>query len=225
MQTTVSDLILDVASDETRAAGNLIVPNYFREDLTEGGNAIEQVEKAELIALLDALETLGITNFTATVDASIITGLTGAQLDTLLVSGSMHTSMSYMVHDNDNVNTLIPDLAETDAYDLVDLLTKAETKAFILAANKLGAASFVSVNFSFAAIAALTPEDRDVVLSSMIVRNIVTPDIVNGVNAKNAANFPGGPFYTIDNTDYEESNPALFLTKQGALDAIAFINS
>jgi hypothetical protein len=225
MQTTVSDLILDVASDESGAAGNLIVPDFFREALTAGGGAIEQVEKAELIALLDALETLGITNFTATVDASIITGLSDAQLDTLLISGSMHTSMSYMIQGNTNVNASIPDLAETDAYDIVDLLTKAETKAFIKAANKLGASSFATVNFSFAAISTLAPADRDIVLSSMIVRNIITPDIQNAVAAKNADNFPGGPFYTIDNTDYEESNPALFLTKQGALDAIAFINS
>ena len=225
MQATVSDKILDVASDESGAAGNLIVPDYFREALTAGGAGIEQIEKAELIALLDALEVLGITDFSATIDASVVTDLSGAQLDTLLISGSMHVTVSYMIQSNGNVSGSIPALAQTDAYDIDDILTKAETKAFILAANTLGASSIATVNFDLAAISALTPAERDTVLSSMIVRNMVTTDIENGVTAKNAANFPGGPFYTIDNTDYEESNPLLFLTKQGALDAIDFINS
>jgi hypothetical protein len=226
MQATVSDKILDVASDQTGAAGNLIVPDYFREALTAGGSSIEQIEKAELIALLNALEVLGITDFTATIDASVVTDLSDAELDMLLVSGSMHVTVSKMIQANGNVSGSIPALALTDAYDIDDILTKTEIKAFIRAANTIGASSIQTVSFDFAAIQALTPEQREVVLESMIVRNMITGDVQTGVTAKNAANIPGGgPFYTIDNTDYEESNPALFLTKQGAIDAIAFINS
>ena len=138
MQTTISKSILDQASDESGSAGSLIVPNYFRETLPFGLTTTTQIEKAELIALLDSLESLGITNFSDAISPSAITSMNDAQLDTLLGSGSMHITIDYMIGDNANIT--VPDKAQVDLYDLTDVTTKAEVKAFIKAA-KIGRAS------------------------------------------------------------------------------------
>ena len=226
MQATVSDTLLSGALDDLAAAGcgSLIVPNHFRETLNVGAGTNEQIEKTELKALLTSLETLGVSDFSGAVDASVVTSLTDAQLDILLASGSMQVTVDNMLKGNANINSSIPDLAVEDVFGMTGITTVTEIKAFIKAANTVGGSNISNVDFDLAVIAALTPAEQDTVLSSMIVRNMITSDVETAVAAKNIAIFPLPP-YIIDNTDYEESNPTLFLTKQGALDAITFINS
>ncbi|MDD3478450.1 MAG: hypothetical protein PHP32_06190 [Candidatus Izemoplasmatales bacterium] len=227
MQATISDKILSGALDDTAAAGSgsLIVPNYFRETLNVGLSTATQIEKVELKALLTSLEALGITDFSGSMDASIVTSMSDAELDILLDSGSMQVTIDNMLKGNANISAEIPALAVEDVYDMTDITTKAEIKAFIRAANTMGAASIETVDFSLAAITALTPAERDTVLNSMIVRNMITDDIETAIAVINANNIPLGPFYSFDNSDYENNDPGLFLTKQGALDAIAFIDA
>ncbi|MDP2425624.1 MAG: hypothetical protein Q8M70_04655, partial [bacterium] len=223
MQATISDSILDNASNESGSAGSLIVPDFFRETLPEGITTTVQIEKTELIALLDSLEALGISDFSDAVSPTLITSMTDQELDTMLASGSMHTTIDYMINDNPNVS--IPNKAKQDQYDITGITLKAEVKAFIKAANTFGATDFSTASFDLNAILLLDAGQRGVVLDSMIVRNIVTPDIQTAVSTKNALNLPLGPFYTIPNTDYEDSDPLTFLTKQGILDALVFIES
>ena len=122
-----------------------------------------------------------------------------------------------MLKGNNNIASDIPALAKATIYTIANTLLKSEIVDFILASQVIGG-DFTSVNFSFAAISALTPEQQDIALGSMIVRNILTPQIELATQVKD-------PFYVIPNNYYEESNTALFLTSAGAKSLITFINS
>jgi len=212
MQATISSNILSGALDDTAApgCGSLIVPNYFREDITVATVGEKWIEIVELTALLESLDTLGIIDFSGTVDASTVTGMNDAQLDILLGSGSMQVSIDNMLKDNANINTKIPDLAQEDVYNMTDITTKTEIIAFIKATQQIGAGDITDVTFSTAIIAAMTPEQRDIVLDSMIVRNMLTDEL-------EASMLADDPFdlYWPANTDYMNDDPATFLTEAG----------
>lgn len=214
MQATVSYYILENALDETSGPGQvtLIVPTALREGIMLDGvvDASEQIEKTELIALLTALQTLGISDFSGSMDASIVSGLSNAQLDTLLASGSMHITVDNMLKGNANINTQIPALAQETIYGIVSVTTVAEIKAFIIASNTLAAGDFTSASFSYAAIASLSAGDRDIVLDSMIVRNILTDQLETLMTSDD-------PFdlYWPANTSYMNNDPLTFLTEAG----------
>ena len=214
MQATVSYYILDSALDETSGPGQvtLIVPSVFREGIMLDGivDASEQIEKTELIALLTSLQTLGISDFSGSMDASIVSGLTDAQLDTLLASGSMHITVDNMLQGNVNINTQIPALAQENIYGILNVTTVAEIKAFIIASDTLASGDFTTTSFSYAAIASLSEGDRDTVLDSMIVRNILTEQLETLMNSDD-------PFdlYWPTNAEYMNSDPLTFLTEVG----------
>ena len=228
MQATISDSLLEAPTkDETTmvsGASDLVVPTVFRQDITVGTVAYEQIEEAELLELLDGLDQLGFTSFGSSMSGTATSTFDYATMMDIMESGSLHVTLHTMLQGSVAADT--PDLAkEVALYGVAGLTKAAEIAYFIVAVNTIGEADFTSADFSISAILSLTVEERGTVFDSMIVRNMLTDDIETAIALINANNIPLGPFYTFDNSDYMESNPALFLTKAGALDAVAFIDS
>jgi len=223
MQATVSKPVLEAALDETAAVGttSLIVPNALRESINVDASPFEQIELDELKALLEALDVLGITDFTTgNFDASTITTLTDPQLTTMLISGSIHVTFDNMLDSNPNIS--VPELAETDLlYAVNDLTTANEIKYFILAANTIGGSDFTSVDFDYTTIMALDENDRQTILISMNVRNILTPDLETAVTIKNLT---VDPDYVVDAEDYEDNDILTFFTYLDILEILKFLN-
>ncbi|QVK18378.1 hypothetical protein KHQ81_01285 [Mycoplasmatota bacterium] len=211
VQATLSDNILDNALDDSAApgSGTLLVPHYFREAIVVGLSSETQIEKVELKAILTSLQTLDVSDFGGAMNASTITSMSDAELTTMLESGSTHATFDNMLKGNANINTKIPDLAKEDVYNMLGITTKTEIKAFIKAANTLAVGNFTTVSFNVAAIAGLTPAQRDVVLDSMIVRNCLTGELEPIIDAD--------PFFSVDSTYYENNDETTFFTKPGII--------
>lgn len=214
MRASASKYIIDVAGDETSAVGttSLIVPTTVREAITVNANPFEQIEKTELINIFIGLDTLGMNNFSDPVDASTLNALNQANMTIVLNSTSFHLTMDNMIRGNGNVNTYIPALTEYVDYGLVNpILTKAEIIEFIEASSALGSSSvFTTSNFDYLALAAMTPADRDEVLDSMIVRNLVTDQLETMMTNDDPLNL-----YWPSNTYYELNDYNQFLTEAG----------
>jgi hypothetical protein len=221
IQLTVSDTILGIASDETAAAGTmtLVVPNFFRETVAVAAGTVDQIELVELKALFVALDLLGVTSFGNAFNAGAITSMTAFELNEMLESGSMHTTIDKILRGNANISSEIPPQAEIDAYNVNDLVSKAEIVNFIGAVKALGGTDFATFSFT---LSSLSEANQDTALESMILRNALTDDIETAVAFKNIT---FNPDYVIQNGDYMEGNPATFLTKAGALAALDFINN
>ncbi|MFW5841981.1 MAG: hypothetical protein ACOCU2_01695 [Bacillota bacterium] len=229
IQATVAKSIIDIALDETApfGSGQLIVPTFFRSSIDVGTSTETQIEQQELIDLLTGVQLLGLTDFDSAFDASAITTMTEPDLNTLVTSGSIHISIDNMLRDNGSIT--IPDKAIVDTstapvedyYNItsIDVTTTEEVVYFILAANILtdGSSDFTNVSFDFTAISNLGSTERDDVLTSMLVRATITPDIENAVSID--------PGYTLEASDYEDNDMSKFLTKQGIEDYIAYVDS
>jgi len=223
MQATVSKPVLDAALDETAAVGttSLIVPNALRESINVNTLPVDQIELDELKTLLEALDVLGITDFTTgNFDATTITSLTDPQLTTMLLSGSIHVTFDNMLDSNPNIS--VPELAETDLLYSVNNLTLAnEIKYFILAAGTIGGSDFTSVDFDYTAIMALSDTEQQTILISMIVRNILTPDLETAVTVMNIT---ADPDYVVDAEDYENNDILTFFTYLDIIEILKFLN-
>ena len=222
LQATISDNILEFATDETSAPAlstTLIVTDYFREAIAIDGAADEHIEKEELRALLTALETLDINSFEDDLDPTVIQGLEDAELYELLESGSIHITLDDMLQANDDVEENIPDYgagatALKDEYNETDILFKDEIVAFINAADILGggAADFTNVTLDYNTILNLDETEREIVLESMIVREFMTEPLEGAYFNETGS--------AIDDVHYMNEDSATFLTKDGALHAI-----
>ena len=223
MQATVSKPVLEAALDETAAVGttSLIVPNALRESINVNTLPVDQIELDELKTLLEALDVLGITDFTTgNFDATTITSLTDPQLTTMLLSGSIHVTFDNMLDSNPNIS--VPELAETDLLYSVNNLTLAnEIKYFILAAGTIGGSDFTSVDFDYTAIMALSDTEQQTILISMIVRNILTPDLETAVTVMNIT---ADPDYVVDAEDYENNDILTFFTYLDIIEILKFLN-
>lgn len=223
MHSTVSKPVLEAALDETAAPGTttLIVPTALRENINVDAAPYEQITLSELKTLLGSLDVLGVSSFASgNFDAGTITSLSDADLTTMLLSGSIHVTFDNMLDSNTNI--AVPELAETDAlYSINNLTLATEIKNFILAANKIGGADFTTVNFNYLAIMALSDTDQEVILTSMIVRNMLTPDLETAVTAKNVF---GPPVYTLDAEDYENNDISTFFTLEDIIEILKFLN-
>ena len=215
IQATISSNILPTASLETVPAGTgtLIIPSHFREDITIATVSDKHIEKAELKALLQSLDSLGITNFDGAMSANTITSMDDTQLNILLASGSVHTTVDNMLRGNTNIQ--IPDLAKVDLAYQTDITTVAEIKALIQATQTFGSADFTALTFDFTAIATLTPAEQDTVLTSMTVRNTINDEVETLCTIN--------PFdiYSLVAADYESNDINTFLLKATILDIIA----
>ncbi len=212
MQATVSNSFLQAAGDKTAAPGTtqLLVPTTKTIAITVDSLNSELIERTELINLINAFNAIGVGDYGDALSAGDINDLTEAQLDVILLSDSMHITIDNMLRDNPAINTDIPALAEDNTTYSITVTVKSEIKDFIIATQQFAGVDFTSVSFNVAAITGLTPGQRDLVLNSMIVRNILTDELEATMLADDPLDL-----YWPANTDYEENNPALFLTEAG----------
>ncbi|MCF7924087.1 MAG: hypothetical protein K9L64_03140, partial [Candidatus Izimaplasma sp.] len=221
-QATISKKIIDGNS------GNLIIPNRDEtntydiiitvySEITSAN--MTYIEKQEIEYLVNGLNELSISDFSSSVSPTTITTLTGTQLDTILLSGTLHLTIEDIIQSNDNINTDIPDKALDDLYNLTDILIKSEVKAFILASKAFAGsgADLSNITFDFTTIAGKDETTRNIIIASMIVRNIITPEIESADSID--------PFFTLQASDYEDGDVTSFLTADGIRRYIDYLNS
>ncbi|MGI6392514.1 MAG: hypothetical protein ACOX16_02740 [Candidatus Izemoplasmatales bacterium] len=219
IQATISDKLLTTPTlDETAPAGSgkLIVPSFFRQDITVETLASKQIEKAELNKLLTSLKLLGINNFSDGMSGTSITTIfmNETNRNTFLASGSIHATTDNLLKGNANIGGAIPALAKEDAYNIIGITTKAEIINFIIAVNTLGATDFTEANFTVASIAALDSNKQNAILNSMIVRNKITPDLETLCSINPLDQYP------LTDADYMSGAARDFLKKQSILNII-----
>ncbi|MBN2540480.1 MAG: hypothetical protein JXB08_03025 [Bacilli bacterium] len=219
MQATVSKYILDNSDDENPGSYGttvLLVPTDQRELFDVDTVPTEQIIKSELILIIEALSTLQMDNFTDNMSPGDITGLDKTQIDSILDSVSFHVTIDNMLRDNANIVADIPTQAEVSggAHGVNPLTTAEELSDFIFAIKTLGGTDFQTANVNAADFASLDDGQRITVLTSMIIRNKITPQL----EVLDLAD----PLYTIEASDYVDGNTALFLTETGAKDAIDY---
>jgi len=217
MLATVSDYFLDAAvGDETYGSGttNLLVPSTKKTAILVETVPAQAIDKTEMIYMLDAFDVLGLGDYNSNFDATVITGLTGPEIDQALLSDSVHITVDSMLRGNASISGGIPALAEDNTTYSVTVTTKPAIRNFILATQQISGASFTNVTFNIAAIASLDTTQRDIVLDSMIVRNILTPELVNMATVLPFSLDP----YVFVNTDYMNDDPLTFL-KEVAINA------
>lgn len=205
IQATISKLILNNASSDGSGTEAFIIPDYFRETINVGSETSVQIEKVELKAIFSSLETLGITDFSGGMDPSVITSLSDAELNVFLASGSMQITVDNILQDNANI--LVPTLATENVFNMSNVTTKVEIKAFILAVNQMTSGDISNIQFGLSAIQSLSAGGRNTVLNSMIVRNQITPELealceINPLD-----------IYVLTAADYENSSTSNFLLK------------
>jgi len=209
IQATISDLLLPGTPTElTMVAGNaaLVIPTVFRDAITVDGAAKTQIDGAELALLLEGMNALGLGSYDDALNPATVTDLEAADIDAILLSGSMHVTLYNMLRGNGNITT--PNLAkEVNLYGVAGITKAVELRNFIVAVNAFGGNDFSGANFTVNGILLLTPGDRTTVITSMIVRDSITDDIetLDGFD----------PFFTLVATDYMENNAALFLSIAG----------
>jgi hypothetical protein len=211
---TISSKLISGAS-----GSNLIIP-----DKTIDNNDfvkivqtdVTYVKATEIEFLILAFDELSITNFDTGIDASVITSLNETKLNIIMDSGTMHLTIESFIQGNNLIS--IPDLAIDDLFGTTDILIRDEVIDFILATQIIAnpGDDITNISFNFTAISSLSVGDRNIVLESMIVRNVITPDVESAVAID--------PFYALDASDYMENNTSYFLTKQGIIDYINHLN-
>jgi hypothetical protein len=211
---TISSKLISGAS-----GSNLIIP-----DKTLDNSAfvkivqtdVTYVKATEIEFLILAFDELSITNFDTGIDASIITSLNETKLNIIMDSGTMHLTIESFIQGNNLIS--IPALAIDDLFGTIDILIRDEVIDFILATQIIAnpGDDITNISFNFTAISSLSINDRNIVLESMIVRNVITPDVESAVAID--------PFYSLDASDYMENNTSYFLTKQGIIDYINHLN-
>ncbi|MDD3842010.1 MAG: hypothetical protein WC296_02450 [Candidatus Izemoplasmatales bacterium] len=220
---SISDTILNFATtSEAAIPGSLtlIVPTALRQDVTIDEALVTGglIEINELKALLNSLSLLGFTDFSSGMSVDTIASMTGANLDSLLQSGSIHITIDNLAKGNSAVTGNIPTLALADLYGVDDVIIAAEIRNFILAANELGESTgsdFANVSISLAGVQALDSTSQGIVLDSMIVLNILTDDL------ETICSNPFNPF-VLENSDYAGNDPLNFLTKATVIEIINF---
>ena len=219
MQATVSKFILDQSGTENPGGYGttvLLVPTAKRESILVDAANREQIEKQELIYIIDALNILGMGNFDSGMDPTGITSKTASEIDEVLLSASFHITIDNMLRANANINSDIPALALVSGgdYGVDPLTTKTELRDFIVAMNTIGATDFQNDSISLNDIATLDANQRSTVLVSLIVRNKFTPDLESLANAD--------PGYSFEASDYNADPVLPFLTQVAALDAVNY---
>jgi hypothetical protein len=191
-------------------SGTLIIPDRDitdTYDVTINQSDVIYLEHDETVALVDALNELGLSGFNVSITGSTITNLTGGQLDVILLSGSMHLTFDDIIQGNSNLS--IPDLALDDLFGLTDILISDEIKNFILGSSAFitatsSSATVSNITFTLNDIQSLDVGTRSTMLNSMIVRNMLTPEIESAAALI---------FYSFANTDYMNDDTNTFLKK------------
>jgi len=226
MQATISDsLLANPTKDETTmvsGSSDLVVPSTVRQAIVVGLTDLEQIEEAELLQLLDGLDKLGFTTFGEGVSGTATSSFDYAEMMDILESASLHVTLHNMLQLNFSADIPTKAKEAAEMYGVTGLTKDTEIAYFIVAINAMGEADFTNADIDLVTIAGLSPETRSVIFDSMIIRNIVTPQVVAAAAIWNANHFPGGPFYTIVATDYEDEDTGSFMTEAGIERYIAF---
>jgi len=213
---TLSREILDYAKDEndtTFEMGDLIIPTFYREDVNVGLLTHSQIEKTELIDLLNALKALNFNSFSDNInDSYITTDIESSTIrNSILASASLHVTIDRMMNTSDYIVEHTPSKAQETAYGIT-VITKDEITNFIMAAKVVGEQSFLNVTFDLETLQDLYSADRDAVetiLESMIVRNAITNELR-----------PTPLFGFFNAEDFEDNDPNSFLTKVAILELL-----
>ncbi|MCK5731500.1 MAG: hypothetical protein KAH13_00625, partial [Tenericutes bacterium] len=216
LQASVSKKILPNATTELTAAANtLIVPIFFREAIAVETVGDVMIEKTELVNLLESLDTLAF-DFTGSVSGDVFTGMTGPELDTVLESGSMHITFNYMLQNNVALTipnkALVGEVITGEIYDVADVVIAPEIRDFILAALQLS--GDITGAISFLDITGLSVAQRDVAITSMIVRTIITGDLTTAMSLN------GTPFVPADYVSGSVPQFLLYNSAKSALDLL-----
>lgn len=181
IQATMSGEILPQAAIYSAASsGDFIIPAALRETITIDSVSAKWIERAELIELIEAFNTMGLTGFNVSVNASSFGSYNQTQIHAILESGSMHLTIEKMIMSNGSLNSYIPDVdgevvIVDSLYSLTNVINVTEVENFILAINKLG--GDISGDIDAVAVAALGEGDRNIVLSSYITRCRLTAEL------------------------------------------------
>lgn len=225
MQVTISDFILsDNPLDENDLPSTnlqLVVPTVYRENIDVDGIAINQIELEELRSLLNGLVVIGVDDFSGAMDASLINTLAD-DISLVLESDSLYLTLDNMIKVNAAISGDIPDLAIEGTYlGVADVISKPEIQDFIKAADVIAGEGedFTNITITLSDIAAMSTAERDTVLTSMIVRNILTDEIEAAIEADTGLQ-PGDAGYEnfFEATDYEEDSYDNFIRKQPMID-------
>jgi len=210
MQATISQEILDLAlANQDPSQLSLIVPNVFRQSISVDGLTEEQIEVNELVAIIMALNAMNLSNFDGGIDPSNLDS--SLDFTTIFESGSMHVSMDNLI--DSNTALVVPDLAMDNLYGLSDIIIESEIIALIDAVDALSSSDDITnVSFTFTQIQTMDASQRDTVLTSMIVRKMITPDAELAASAH--------PTFSFDSSDYMLNMMSTFLTKQAILDLL-----
>ena len=225
MQVTISDFILSNnpldENDLPSPNMQLVVPSVHKEDVDVKGLAVDQIEIEELRSLLNGLVVIGVDDFSGGMDASLINALAD-DIDLVLESDSLYLTVDNMIKANAAISDDIPDLAIEGTYlGVADVTSKPEIKDFIKAADVIAGdgEDFTNIAFTLSDIAAMSTAERDTVLNSMIVRNILTDEIEAAIETDTGLQ-PGDAGYEsfFEETDYEEDDYSNFIRKQPMID-------
>ena len=220
MQATMSAEILPQADTYAAAAsGDFIIPTALREDITIDSVGGKWIERAELIELIEAFDTMGLGGFNVSVNVSSFSAYNQTQIHEILESGSMHMTIEKMIMANSNVNTFIPDIDGEAVivdlqYGLTDVIHRDEVELFILAVNAMG--GDLGGDFDSTILGALTSAQQLTLVASAIARCKLTPELVLAMSGNLT---PYGP------TDYETLTSGVVapvcLTEAAAILALA----
>ncbi len=217
LQATISANILPSAVDEnvvTYSSGTLVVPTSLRQLITVAGISNEQIEKTELKELLQAMNALGFTtDFGSGVGGSTITSMNDATLDEMFDSGTIHTTIHFMLKDNSSL--VIPDEAKVNISFLNNITSETEIRKFLTALNTLGQTDFANASFGLSALASISSaSDRDIIADAMITRATLHSEVET--LATNALLYPTG----VTASDYMNSDTNSFFIKTTFLDVV-----
>ena len=205
MQASLSEFILENATDELApSATGIIVPTALRQNITVLGLPQQQIEADELKALFNGLDLLGLSSYDGALGGPSFSSLTQAQLDSVFESGSLHYTAHHILADAAALS--VPTLAlESTPYG--NIISRAELVRLIEASNTLGNPNFATASLTFAQLNNLSPQDRDTILASQVMRNVLTPDIEDIVSST--------PGVDLLPSDYENNDTSTFLTQAG----------
>ena len=220
MQATMSGEILPQANTYALASsGDFIIPGALREDIFIETVAAKWIEKAELIELIEAFETMDLPGFNVNIDSSRFSAYNKTEIHEILESVSMHLTIEKMIQANSNVNAFIPDVLTPDVvidsyYTLTDIVSPAEVELFILAVNVLG--GDISGDITTASLSGLTVPQQETVLASYITRSKLSFDLAFAMTTNGDA---------YEASDYEIVGDAapVCIKYASALEALAYL--
>lgn len=217
LHATMSDVFMDMDGQ-----GLEIPPlTYDNEsDMIQTVGGTDYMDKDELGLLISGIATLGYSeseDFETGLDPQMISELSTNDLESIMESGVLHTTIDSMIKDNDNIDIPHEAQYDSDRYGVSNLIRTDESIAMIEATLVIMEdGDFTAVSFDFQDIIALEDEEIDTILDSEIVRYTINDDIEATAAQVN---------YTFEDEDYVNEDPSRYLTKEAVQDFIEYLES